>query len=448
MALKTLTCPHCGFFRDLDEALLPPAGTVVNCPKCRGKFPLLRGPLLNDDSQTAGEASLALMQSALVAPGEPSTALQGTQGTQGTHGTRRLNGTDVFEPSPAPYSSPSPTPVAAPERRRTLSFSFTGNAKEYFGIWIVNTLLRIVTLGIYSPWAKVRKRRYFYGNTLLDDDSFDYLADPLAILKGWFIAGVFFGLYSLASNTSPIAAGVMMLLFAGLYPWVIVRSTIFNLRNSSHRNIRFSFQPDYQEAYKVFLWWALLVPVTLGILAPYVVHRQKRFLVENSAYGTTLFQFDAGPKDFYRIFRPVFLLAALGLTAMGAMYLLPQQGGNPMPALAATFAFIAGYLVVGLYLPTALTNLSWSATSIAGHRFGSALRVRDLAWIYFSNAVAVICSLGLLAPWTAIRLARYRLDKLTLSGVGSLNAIVAAENEIMGATGEELGDMFGLDMGL
>lgn len=119
-----------------------------------------------------------------------------------------------------------------------------------------------------------------------------------------------------------------------------------------------------------------------------------------------------------------------------------------MPALAATFAFIAGYLVVGLYLPTALTNLSWSATSIAGHRFGSALRVRDLAWIYFSNAVAVICSLGLLAPWTAIRLARYRLDKLTLSGVGSLNAIVAAENEIMGATGEELGDMFGLDMGL
>lgn len=441
MALKTLTCPHCGFFRDLDEALLPPAGTVVNCPKCRGKF-----PLLVDDAQTAGAgaASLALL-SASVAPGEPLTALQGTQETKGTEG---LNGSDVSQQSPEPYPAPSPTPVAARERRRTLSFSFTGNAREYFGIWIVNTLLRIVTLGIYSPWAKVRKRRYFYGNTLLDDASFDYLADPLAILKGWFIAGVFFGLYSLASNTSPIAAGVMMLLFAGLYPWVIVRSTIFNLRNSSHRNIRFSFQPDYQEAYKVFLWWALLVPLTLGIIAPYVVYRQKRFLVENSAYGTTLFQFDAGPKDFYRIFRPVFLLAALGLTALGAWYLLPQQGGNPIPALAATLAFIAGYLVMGLYLPTALTNLSWSATSIAGHRFGSALRVRDLAWIYLSNAVAVICSLGLLAPWTAIRLARYRLDKLTLSGVGSLNAIVAAENETMGATGEELGDMFGLDMGL
>ena len=45
-------------------------------------------------------------------------------------------------------------------------FSFTGNASEYFGIWIVNLLLSIVTFGIYTAWAKVRRLRYFYGNTL------------------------------------------------------------------------------------------------------------------------------------------------------------------------------------------------------------------------------------------------------------------------------------------
>jgi uncharacterized membrane protein YjgN (DUF898 family) len=44
-------------------------------------------------------------------------------------------------------------------------FSFTGGASEYFGIWIVNVLLSILTLGIYSAWAKVRNKRYFYGNT-------------------------------------------------------------------------------------------------------------------------------------------------------------------------------------------------------------------------------------------------------------------------------------------
>jgi len=46
--------------------------------------------------------------------------------------------------------------------------SFTGDAREYFNIWIVNIALTILTLGIFSAWAKVRKKRYFYGNTYAD----------------------------------------------------------------------------------------------------------------------------------------------------------------------------------------------------------------------------------------------------------------------------------------
>ena len=55
-------------------------------------------------------------------------------------------------------------------------FSFTGNAKEYFGIWIVNLLLSIITIGIYTAWAKVRRQRYFYGNTWMDGHNFEYHA--------------------------------------------------------------------------------------------------------------------------------------------------------------------------------------------------------------------------------------------------------------------------------
>jgi len=67
---------------------------------------------------------------------------------------------------------------------------FTGRAGEYFGIWIVNLLLSIVTLGIYSAWAKVRRKKYFYNNTLIDNVGFDYHASPIAILKGRIIAVV------------------------------------------------------------------------------------------------------------------------------------------------------------------------------------------------------------------------------------------------------------------
>ena len=63
-------------------------------------------------------------------------------------------------------------------------FQFDGNVTEYFKIWIVNVLLTIATLGIYSAWAKVRTESYFYGNTKVNGSSFRYTAEPLKILKG------------------------------------------------------------------------------------------------------------------------------------------------------------------------------------------------------------------------------------------------------------------------
>ncbi|HSS66565.1 MAG TPA: DUF898 family protein, partial [Gammaproteobacteria bacterium] len=70
---------------------------------------------------------------------------------------------------------------ADPERLR---FEFSGTGGEYFRIWIVNVLLSILTLGIYSAWAKVRNKQYFYGSTTLDGASFEYTANPVNILKG------------------------------------------------------------------------------------------------------------------------------------------------------------------------------------------------------------------------------------------------------------------------
>ena len=70
---------------------------------------------------------------------------------------------------------------------KTTPFEFTGRGGEYFRIWIVNILLTLITLGIYSAWATVRKRRYFHGNTLLAGAEFEYLATPMMILKGRLI---------------------------------------------------------------------------------------------------------------------------------------------------------------------------------------------------------------------------------------------------------------------
>src|SRR4051812_34056400 len=100
-------------------------------------------------------------------------------------------------------------------------FSFTGTGSEYFRIWIVNLLLTIVTLGIYSAWAKVRKMRYLYDSTHLAGSSFEYHGNPIAILKGRIVAVVLIVGYNLAFKLSPVAGLAMLALLVAATPWLV-----------------------------------------------------------------------------------------------------------------------------------------------------------------------------------------------------------------------------------
>jgi uncharacterized membrane protein YjgN (DUF898 family) len=411
-----ITCPQCGFSRTVDRQRIPVHAARAVCPRCHQRFPF-------DLEEERGDRPPTTAAPSAEAVSPPSTRL---------------------EPSPAQHSS-----------QRRIPFVFTGNAREYFGIWIVNTLLKIVSFGLYSPWAKVRKRRYFYGNTLLEEAHFDYLADPLALLKGWLIGAVLFILYSIGTRFSPALSGVLGILFFLALPWLVVRSRLFNNRNSSHRNIRFNFTPSYREAYAAFAWLPLLTPFTLGVLAPYTVYRQKRFLMEHNSFGLTPFSFDARTKDFYLVFvRAVGLLLLLGgLSLAAAWVFMPALNGQFASAAAALpmflpFLFLAGYLFLGMYVYVRLTNLTWNGTRIGGHRFVSSLRVRDMAWLFTSNAFAVALSAGLLMPWATVRLARYRLGHLAIEIRGELDLFRAGNIGEIGAAGEEIGDIFGVDIGI
>lgn len=90
-------------------------------------------------------------------------------------------------------------------------FKFHGKGKEYFGIWIVNILLSIITLGIYSAWAKVRTNKYFYGNTELNESRFDYLAQPKQILIGRIIAVIAVSIWAAVNSFSPELSVIIML---------------------------------------------------------------------------------------------------------------------------------------------------------------------------------------------------------------------------------------------
>jgi uncharacterized membrane protein YjgN (DUF898 family) len=433
MPRVTIICPNCNYSRDVDDAAIPAGVTRATCPKCRQRFGL----------------SEAISPSAVVPPPQP-----------------------LAEAVPPPFEPPTavPTPnILSKPRPQTLCFSFSGNARDYFGIWIVNTLLKIVTVGIYSAWAKVRKRRYFYGNTMLNNTGFEYLADPMALFKGWLIAAAFFILYSVGTKVNPTLASILGLVFFIAMPWLIVRSRVFNLRNSSHRNIRFTFQPDYREAYVVFAGLPFLIPFTLGLIVPYMVYRQKKFFVEQSGYGRTRCTFDATVKEVYMVFLKAaggfaLLIAGLILTAyflsatlreLSPLFLdgsgldkKTQQKGV-VAAIFIVFAVLnLFYLFFAVYVQTALRNLTWNGTRLMNSRFYSTLRVRDMAWLYSSSAAAIFLSLGLLIPWASIRITRYQLKNLSLKLNDDIEGFRGWGHTGVGSAGEEIGDMFGIDVGL
>ena len=227
--------------------------------------------------------------------------------------------------------SKKPTPVI-----------FQGKTSEYFGIWIVNLLLSLITLGIYSAWAKVRRKKYFYNNTLIDNVGFDYHAKPISILKGRLIAVAFFIAYGMSASIHPFLPAVFLGIFFIVLPWLVVRGSIFSARNTSHRGLRFDFIGTIGQAAKVFIGLPLLFMPTLGLIFPYVAHQKSQFLVNNHRFGLSQFDMQPVVKKYYKVYFIVMILPVfIAIIGIIAAIAIPAYHGYVNKAKAAPQAQLA-----------------------------------------------------------------------------------------------------------
>ncbi|MEO8011753.1 MAG: YjgN family protein [Dokdonella sp.] len=353
------------------------------------------------------------------------------------------------------YWPPAP-PARAPMREHR--FEFHGQAGEYFRIWIVNLALTLVTLGIYSAWAKVRSERYFYANTRLGGVPFEYLAKPLPILKGRIIAVVLLAAYVLASQFSVVAQLVLVGVILLATPWLIVRGTAFRARYSAWRGLSFRFIADYSEAYVRFLLLLIPMVLTLGMLYPWLQGKQKQFLVEHHRFGGSNFRFLLSPGRFYIPYLIAWAVLSGAIMLCGglifALTMATVAGGDsgsaPPPVLlyAVISMIYAVYFVVWVFLAAALVNLVYNHVEIGGRRLRSTLKGQRLLALYASNTLAILISVGLLIPWAKIRLARYRAETLSLLAADDLQDMRAESLGDIDATAAEVDGLFDIDIGL
>ncbi len=345
-------------------------------------------------------------------------------------------------------------PFAADTAPRSEALVFSGRGGEYFGIWIVNLLLTVLTLGIYSAWAKVRRLQYFHRHTTLGGAAFDYHGDPRAILKGRVIGFLLLLGYNISFEVSPLLGFLVLGLLAAAMPVLLMRSLRFRALNTSWRGLRFGFDGDQRGAYRAFLMWPLLSVFTLYLLAPMWHQRMKRYQLDSARFGATRFEFTAPVSAFYRMYGVLLLLLLLGMTMTGGMVLLvieAIEGSRELAVLmpiAVLLGWVALFLLIQPYLTARLQNLVWNHTRLGAHRFESHARARTLYAITFTNLVAIVCTLGFFAPFAAIRTARYRIESVTLVSAGPLDDFVAGQKQAVSATGEETADIFDVDIAL
>lgn len=127
---------------------------------------------------------------------------------------------------------------------------FSGSGGEYFRVWIVNVLLSIVTLGLYTPWARRRTVNYFYGHTLVADSPLEFTGPIRKMVKGFLFFLLLYIAYSIASETGQTTAVNLFLLTAAvLAPYIWGSAMRFRLSSTRWRGLHLYFSASWREVY-------------------------------------------------------------------------------------------------------------------------------------------------------------------------------------------------------
>lgn len=361
-------------------------------------------------------------------------------------------------------------------------FAFEGNSKEYFRIWIVNIALTILTLGLYSAWAKVRTNRYMYANTYLNGSNFEYNADPLRILIGRIIVVGFYALFVVFSQylfMFEVAAGIAILAFIAM-PWLVRQAVSFKLRNTSYRHVPFRYIGKVRDFYIFFLLHGLLNIFTLFLAFPFSYIRFKELILNNAQYGQGRFSFKGKVQNIYEIYFSVtgwilllvlimVLIVALvsGIygasldSVMGAEEMLTFSGGlegeDGEFGVSSLVTGVVTFVMLLIYLPIIFgqkglsdayfSNYLRNHTELEEASLKGEINPFKLGWISISNALAIVFTLGLLYPWSKIRYLRYKLQH-TAFACDNYEQFESHGYEKGSTVGEEMMDFFDLGIGL
>jgi uncharacterized membrane protein YjgN (DUF898 family) len=311
---------------------------------------------------------------------------------------------------------------------KTRRLYFLGSAGTLFGIHLVNILLTLCTVGIYSFWAKVKVRSYLLSQSEFEGDRFAYHGTGKELLLGTLKAALVFGLPVMLLQNVPMLLGAEMwiqivalvlvyVILMIFIPFAIVGTRRYRLSRTSWRGVRFSFRGSAKEFIKLFIGGGLLTILTLGFYVPYFSVKQYAFLTSHSYFGNQKFHFEGSGREIFSAYVIALLLTipTLGLSwfwygARKQRYLLGQ-------------------------------------TSFGAARFDCGVTGGALCILTLTNFVLLLATLGLASALATVRNIRFWFDRVSLKGPLDMAAI-QQEAQSATATAEGLAGFLDLDFDL
>ena len=195
------------------------------------------------------------------------------------------------------------------------------------------------------------------------------------------------------------------------------------------------------------------------IIARYVdnaVYIDSRKIIHtDSKFGDANFKLTATLKNYFGMYAKgyglsILMFGALGLIIAGVVSFIssqetPEAMGILIPVI---FVFVLPvYLWMFAYFQTKRTNLVFGNLVIQEHKVQAELKVGAMMLLYLTNTLAIMFTLGLMMPWAKIRTARYKASVMSVIVAGNLGQFVSTQAEHQSALGEEIGEMFDMDLG-
>lgn len=252
-------------------------------------------------------------------------------------------------------------------------FEFHGNGGELFSIFIINFILSVITLGIYTPWAIVKVVRYMAGKTTLDGVEFSFEGS----------GGDLFSLYLINMILTAITAGIYS-------PIATLRITEYYTKNLAYKDKKFAFDTsNLCDFWCLIFIQGILTAITFGIYTPWAMVKIRRNILERTSYDGEQFGFTAKGGDLF------------------CLYLI--QG-------------ILTIITLGIYSPWAIakiTNYIMNNTTYGENgKFNLELEGGDLfSIILLHGVIFTVITLGIYYAWYVVKVTTYQYSKMEIVDV-------------------------------